>query len=375
MGFIKQYFTNRAIKNKTAVCRSIELNAEQIAQILGGTIEGDKNAIVTDFARIEEGKAKAISFLANPKYIKYIYETESSIVLINNDFVPERKVKTTLIRVENAYQAVAKLLNYYSSLQNKPTGIAKKSQLCIHKTAKIGNGVYIGSFVTIERNVVIGDNVKIYPGVYIGNDVIIGNNTTIYPNVSIYYNTEIGENCIIHSGSVIGADGFGFAPVENGEFLKISQIGNVVIENNVEIGALVTIDRATMGSTIIRKGVKLDDHNHIAHNVEVGENTVIAAQGGFAGSSKIGKNCMFGGQIGVAPHTSVADRTSLGAKTGVASNIRKEGQTLLGEPAIDAKDYIRAAVHFKNLDKIVKRLDKLEKLIEANHIVIPDNND
>lgn len=368
MGFIKRYLTNKIIKKKTAVFKPIELNAEQISHILDGTIEGNKDAIVNDFAKIEEGRVNAISFLANPKYNKYIYETESSIVLINNDFVVEKKVKATLIRVENAYQAIAKLLNYYSSVQAQPIGIDKKSR--IHKTSKIGHNVYIGSFVCIEKNVEIGNNVKIYPGTCIGNNVKIGDNTIIYSNVSIYYNSEIGSNCIIHSGSVIGADGFGFAPITDGEFIKIAQLGNVIMEDNVEIGALVTIDRATIGSTIIRKGVKLDDHNHVAHNVEIGANTVVAAQCGFAGTSKIGKNCMFGGQVGIAPHITIADKTIFAAKSGVHGNIRKEGQTFIGQPAIDPKNFIKASIHFKNFDKIVKRLEKLEKILKENNITV-----
>ncbi|MDR2835275.1 MAG: UDP-3-O-(3-hydroxymyristoyl)glucosamine N-acyltransferase [Bacteroidales bacterium] len=346
----------------------MEFIAKQIAEILSGKIEGDENAVVSDFSKIEEGKPNSISFLANPKYNHYIYETQSSVVLVNEDFIAEKEIKTTLIRVPDAYKAIAILLNFYNSLQKKPSGIEKPTQ--IHKTAKIGKKPYIGSFTYISKDVEIGNNVQIYPNCYIGSNVKIGDNTIIYSGVNIYSETKIGKDCVIHSGTVIGADGFGFAPVNDAAFLKIAQIGNVVIEDNVELGALVTVDRATMGSTIIRTGVRLDDHNHVAHNVDVGENTVIAAQGGIAGSTKIGKNCMFAGQIGIAPHVSIANNTILGARAAIPGNIKKEGQTFIGQPGIDPHDFLRASIHFKNFDKIVKRLEKLEKIIEKNNISI-----
>ncbi|MDR2009277.1 MAG: UDP-3-O-(3-hydroxymyristoyl)glucosamine N-acyltransferase [Bacteroidales bacterium] len=346
----------------------MEFTAKQIAEILNGKIEGDENAIVNNFAKIEEGKPNAISFLANPKYTHYIYETESSIVLVNEDFEPQKKINSTLIRVPDAYKALAKLLDVYNSMMEKPNGIEKNTH--IHKKAKLGKDIYVGAFSYIGKEAVIGDNVLIYPGCYIGNNVSIGDNTIIYPGVKIYYNTIIGKNCVIHAGSVIGADGFGFAPVQDDAFVKIAQIGNVIIEDNVELGALVTIDRATMGSTIIRTGVRLDNHNHVAHNVEIGRNTVIAAQGGIAGSSKIGENCMFGGQVGIAPHILVANGTKVAATGAISNTIKTENTAVMGAPAIEISNFRRSFIHFRNLDKIVKKLEKLEKIIEENNLTI-----
>jgi len=337
----------------------MEFTAEQIAKLLQGKVEGDKNIVVNCFSKIEEGKSGSLSFLANPKYTNYIYETEASIVLVNNDFVGQKEIASTLIRVEDSYKAIAKLLEIYNSITEKPSGIEKN--VFIHKKAKTGKNIYVGAFAYIGKDAQIGDNVQIYPGVYIGSGVNIGDNSVIYPGVKIYYNTIIGKDCTIHAGSVIGADGFGFAPNGNKAFVKIAQIGNVVIEDDVEIGALVTIDRATLGSTIIRKGVKLDNHNHIAHNVEIGQNTVIAAQSGIAGTAKIGENCMFGGQVGIGPHVKIANGTKMSAQSGIANNIKKEDSILMGAPAFDIRDYHRSYIHFKNLDKIVKRLDELER--------------
>lgn len=346
----------------------MEFTAKQIAELLNGKVEGDGNAIVSSFSKIEEGRPHSLSFLANPKYTHYIYETEASVVLVNNNFQIQKEIKPTLIRVEDSYKAIAQLLNIYNSLIEKPSGIEKNS--FIHKKAIIGKNVYVGAFAYISKDAVIGDNVLIYPGSYIGNNVIIGDNSVLYPGVKIYYNTVIGKNCTIHAGSVLGADGFGFAPNTDDSYLKIAQIGNVIIEDNVELGALVTIDRATMGSTIVKKGAKLDNHTHIAHNVEVGENTVMAAQTGVAGSTKIGRNCMFGGQVGIAPHIVIADGTKLGATAAVSNNILEEDKGFMGAPAFEAGDFRKSYVYFKKLPQIVRRLEKLEKILKDNNISI-----
>ncbi|MDD3861077.1 MAG: UDP-3-O-(3-hydroxymyristoyl)glucosamine N-acyltransferase [Bacteroidales bacterium] len=337
----------------------MKFTAGQIASILNGKIEGDENAVVNCFSKIEEGKPGSLSFLANPKYTHYIYETEASVVLINNDFVPQKKVKATLIRVEDAYKSIAVLLDIYNKMTEIPVGIEKQS--FIHKKAFLGKDVYIGAFSYIGKDVKIGNKVQIYPGCYVGNNVIIGDNCIIYPGVKLYYNTVVGKNCTIHAGCVIGADGFGFAPNNGDAFMKIAQIGNVIIEDNVELGALVTIDRATMGSTIIRAGVKLDNHNHVAHNVEIGKNTVIAAQSGIAGTTKVGENCMIGGQVGISPHITIANGTKISSQSGISNNVLKEDSLLMGAPAYDIRAYHKSYIHFKNLDDIVKRLESLEK--------------
>ncbi len=342
----------------------MEFKAQQIAELLEGKIEGDENVVVNIFSKIEEGRPGSLCFLANPKYTHYIYETEASVVLVNEDFVAQKPIKATLIKVKDAYKSIAILLDIYNKMTDKPKGIEKQSY--IHKSAILGKNIYIGAFAYIGKDVKIGDNVQIYPGVFLGNNVRIGDNCIIYPGVKIYYNTKIGNNCTIHSGSVIGADGFGFAPNNGEAFLKIAQIGNVVIEDNVELGALVTIDRATMGSTIIREGVKLDNHNHIAHNVEVGKNTVIAAQSGIAGTTKIGENCMFGGQVGISPHITIANGTKLSSQSGISNNVLREDSILMGAPAFDIRAYHRAYIHFKNLDDIVKRIENIEKTINDN---------
>lgn len=337
----------------------MEFSALQIAQLLNGKVEGDENVIVNNFSKIEEGKPGSLSFLANPKYTHYIYETEASVVLVNQDFIPHQEIKPTLIKVEDAYKSIAILLDIYNKMTEKPSGIEK--QTSIHKKAVLGKNIYVGAFSYIGKDAKIGDNVQIYPGCYIGNNVKIGNNSIIYPGVKIYYNTVIGNNCTIHAGTIIGADGFGFAPNGGDAFLKIAQIGNVVIEDNVELGALVTIDRATMGSTIIRAGVKLDNHNHVAHNVEIGQNTVIAAQTGIAGTAKIGENCMFGGQVGISPHVTIANGVKISAQSGISNNVLKENSILMGAPAYEIRAFHKSYIHFKNLDDIVKRLEMLEK--------------
>lgn len=338
----------------------MEFSANQIASLVNGSIIGDGNVLVSTFAKIEEGHPGAISFLANPKYTHYIYETQSSIVLVKNDFIPEKEISTTLIKVEDPYATLAMLLDMVSKLMNpQPSGI---EQPCyISPNIIIPEDAYVGAFSYIGTNVSIGKGVKIYPQAYIGNNVIIEDETIIYSGVKIYNNCKIGKNCIIHAGAVIGADGFGFAPTENG-YNKIPQIGNVIIEDNVEIGANTTIDRATMGCTRIKSGVKLDNLIQIAHNVEVGEHTVVAAQAGVAGSAKIGQWCMLGGQVGVAGHISIGDKVSIGAQSGIPSNV-KSGSRLMGYPATDAKDFMRQSVYIKNLGNLNKRVSDIEQKI------------
>lgn len=340
----------------------MEFTAQIIAGFLNGTVEGDPNAKVHTVSKIEEGFSGSLSFLANPKYIPYIYTTESSIVLVNNDFVAEQPVKATLVRVANAYEAFASLLDLYAQSKQPKNGIEEPS--FIHPSAKIGTDAYIGAFSYIAENAKVGNNVKIYPQVYIGNNVTVGNNCIFYPGVVIYEDCVIGNNCIIHAGAIIGADGFGFASGEDTNYKKIPQIGNVIIEDYVEIGANATVDRATMGSTILRKGVKLDDHVHIAHNVEIGENTVMAAQGGVAGSTKIGKNCMFGGQVGISPHIKIANGVKAGAQAGISGDVKKEGAILLGSPANDISKQRRSMAVYKNLPNLANKISELEKIVE-----------
>ncbi|HLS12518.1 MAG TPA: UDP-3-O-(3-hydroxymyristoyl)glucosamine N-acyltransferase [Flavobacteriaceae bacterium] len=336
----------------------MKFTAIQIAGILDGVVEGDENVAVSDLAKIEEGTAGTLTFLANPKYEPYLYKTEASIIIVDKDLELERPITTTLIRVDNAYQAFSKLLAYYNEVKMNKSGI--EQPVFISDTTTYGEDLYLGAFSYLGANVRIGDNVKIYPNAYIGDNVQIGDNTTIFAGVKLYSETQIGKNCIIHSGVILGADGFGFSPNEEGVYDKVPQIGNVIIEDHVEIGAGTTIDRATLGSTIIRKGVKLDNQIQIAHNVEVGQNTVIAAQTGVAGSAKIGKNCMIGGQVGVAGHISIGDNVRVQAQTGIARNV-KDNEILQGSPALTYGDYNKSYVHFKNLPKIIKRLDSIEK--------------
>ena len=335
----------------------MEFTAKQIADILNGQIEGDVNVKISKLAKIEEGVEGAISFLANPKYTQYLYSTKASLVIVNNTLELTAPVSATLIRVESAETAFAKLLEMYNQVKLNKTGISKHA--FISESAKIGNNIYLGEFAVISENSQIGNNVKIYPQVYVGENVIIGDNTTLFAGVKIYSETQIGKDCIIHSGTVIGSDGFRFNPQNDNQ--KIPQIGNVIIEDNVEIGANCAIDRATLGSTIIRKGVKFDNLIHIAHNVEIGENTYIAAGGVIAGSTKVGKNCMFSGQVGIVGHLNIADNTIISAQSGISKNIIKKGEIHMGSPAFEASKYRKAYVHFRNLDSIVERLDKLEK--------------
>lgn len=338
----------------------ISFTAQQIATILNGTIEGDPSIQVYSFSKIEEGKPGSLSFLANPKYTSHIYTTEASIVLVNNDFVAEHPVNCTLIKCFNAYAALAMLLDYVDKMKPQKKGIEDMSY--ISSKATLGDDVYVAAFAYIGDNVKIAKAAKIYPHAYIGESVSIGENTIIYSGAKIYPNCVIGDNCIIHSGAVIGADGFGFAP-QDGVYKKIPQIGNVIIEDDVEIGANTTIDCAVMGSTIIRKGVKLDNLIQIAHNVEVGENTVMAAQVGISGSTKVGKQCMFGGQVGLGGHITIGDNSNIGAQSGILSNV-KPGSQILGAPAIPVKDFFRSSIIFSKLPDMYRQLAQLQKEIE-----------
>ncbi|MGB3342424.1 MAG: UDP-3-O-(3-hydroxymyristoyl)glucosamine N-acyltransferase [Aequorivita sp.] len=339
----------------------MKFTATQIAGILNGTIDGDENVVVTQLSKIEEGSKGSLTFLSNPKYTHYIYSTRASITIVDKDFVPDSKIETTLIRVENAYKAFSQLLEYYNQVKMNKVGM--ENPVFIAETAKYGKNLYLGAFSYLGENVRIGDNVKIYPNVYLGDNVVIGNNTIIFTGVKLYSETKVGESCIIHSGVVVGADGFGFSPNEKGEFNKVPQTGNVIIEDNVDIGAGTTIDRATLGSTLIKKGVKLDNQIQIAHNVTIGENTVIAAQTGVAGSTKIGKNCMIGGQVGIAGHLVIGNNVKIQAQSGIARNV-KDNETLQGSPAIAYGDFNKSYVYFKNLPKMVERLNMVEKKID-----------
>ena len=339
----------------------MEFTAKQIAELIGGRVEGNENTAVNTFAKIEEGKKGAISFLSNPKYTHYLYSTESSIVLVNDDLELEQEVKATLIRVKNAYEAVAKLLQLYESMKPRKTGIDPLA--CVAASAKVGSNVYIGPFAVIGEGATVGDGTQIYPHTVIGDGVKVGCNCTLFANVTIYQGCQLGNNITIHAGSVIGADGFGFAPNTEG-YDKIPQIGIVIIEDNVEIGANTCVDRSTMGATIIRKGVKLDNLIQVAHNCEIGENTVMSAQVGLAGSTKIGAWCMVGGQAGFAGHIHVADRTNVGAQCGVISNTKGNGEALLGSPAMDPRTYFKGMAMLRRLPDMQKELMALRKELE-----------
>jgi UDP-3-O-[3-hydroxymyristoyl] glucosamine N-acyltransferase len=338
----------------------MKFTAEQIAGILEGEIVGDPNIEVSRLSKIEEGSEGSLTFLSNPKYINYIYTTKASVTIVNDTFVPESPITTTLIKVADAYKAFSKLLEFYNQVKLNKSGIEQPST--ISESAKYGVNLYLGSFSYVGDNVILGDNVKIYPGSFIGDNVTIGNNVIIFAGAKIYSETVIGNNCTIHSGTIIGADGFGYAPNEDGTYSKIPQIGNVIIEDDVEVGANSTIDRATLGSTIIRQGVKIDNQIQIAHNVEIGRNTVIAAQTGIAGSSKVGENCMIGGQVGIAGHLTIGNNVRIQAQSGVGRNI-KDNEVLQGSPTFGYSDYSKSYIHFKNLPKLVKELEELKKQI------------
>ncbi|WP_298369006.1 UDP-3-O-(3-hydroxymyristoyl)glucosamine N-acyltransferase [uncultured Lutibacter sp.] len=340
----------------------MKFTANQIAEILGGEIIGDASVEVFKLSKIEEGDSGSLTFLSNPKYEQHIYSTKATIAIVNKDFLPKEKLKTTLILVDDARISFSTLLEYYSQVKLHKSGIETPS--FISDSASIGSEIYLGAFAYIGNDVKIGDNVKIYPNSYIGNNVTIRDNTTIFSGVKIYSETIIGNNCVIHSNSVIGSDGFGFAPNDDGNYSKIPHIGNVIIEDNVEIGASTTIDRATLGSTIIKAGVKLDNQIQIAHNVEIGSNTVIAAQTGIAGSTKIGENCMIGGQVGIVGHMNIGNNVRIQAQTGVARHI-KDNEVIQGTPAFGYNDFNKSYVYFKKLPDLVSNINMLEKEIKA----------
>lgn len=336
--------------------------ALQIAELVSGKVEGNPDTEVSNVARIEEGAQGMLSFLANPKYTSYIYSTKSSVVIVNDDFEPKAPIAATLIRVPDAYAAFATLLNYYDKMLNTKSGVS--SLAFVSKTARCGEVAYLGEFAYLGENVVVGNNVKIYPQVYVGDNSVIGDNTTLYPGVKLYRNTVVGKNCILHAGVVVGADGFGFAPQADGHYEKVPQMGNVVIEDDVEIGANTTIDRSTMGSTRIGRGVKLDNLIMIAHNVEVGDDTVMAAQTGVSGSTHLGCRCVVGGQVGFAGHLHIADRSKFGAQSGIQGDIKEPDKAFMGSPAIPLRQYQRNFIRYKNIDALFKKVDQLEKQLE-----------
>lgn len=339
----------------------IEFTAAQVAALLGGKVEGDPEVKVSNIARIEDGAPGMLSFLSNPKYIPYLYSTQSSIVLVNEDFVPSEPVNTTMIRVKDAYESFAQLLSIYQEYTNNKVGVSDLS--FVSSDALYGENCYIGAFAFIGERVKIGNNVKIYPHAYLGDDVVIGDNTVIYSGVRLYPMTHIGRNCIVHSGAVLGADGFGFVPQPDGSYKKVPQIGNVLVGDNVEIGANTTIDRSTIESTKIHDGVKLDNLIQIAHNVELGENTAIAAQTGIAGSAHIGKNCVIAGQVGISGHINIADFTIIGPQSGLMSGVKESGKKIMGYPAYDYKTYLKDTVRMRNIHKLEDRISELEKKI------------
>lgn len=345
------------INDKTFI---MEFSAKQIATFIQGEIIGNENATVNTFAKIEEGIPGALSFLSNPKYTHYIYTTQSSIVLVNKDFVPEKQLGTTLIKVDNAYESLAKLMSLYQANQPKKSGV--DSLAYIAPSAKIGENVYVGAFAYIGENVTIGNNTLIYPHAVISDNVTIGENCTLYPHATVYQGCKIGNECTIHSGAVIGGDGFGFAPTAAG-YEAIPQIGIVILEDKVDVGANTCIDRATMGATIIHKGAKLDNLIQIAHNVEVGSHTVMAAQAGVAGSTKVGEWCMVGGQVGLSGHVNIGDKVGIAAQSGITSNV-KSGSTIMGSPAFDAKGHMKSFVVYKRLPEMYSELNTLRKEIE-----------
>lgn len=339
----------------------MQFTARDISLLLNGTIEGDASVTVSRLAKIEEATEGALSFLANPKYESYLYTTQASVVIINKDQALAQPVKSTLIRVESAYSAFALLLEQYNNIKLNKSGIEQPS--FIHPSAKVGQNAYVGAFAYIGPNVTVGDNCKIYPNTFIADNVTLGNNVTLFPGVTVYFDCVLGNNVIIHSGTIIGADGFGFAPQPDGSYNKISQIGNVVIEDDVEIGSNSTIDRATMGSTVIHKGVKLDNLIQIAHNVEIGSNTVIAAQTGISGSTKIGENVILGGQVGIVGHISIAKGSQVQAQSGISRTIVDEGKKWAGTPAVGYSNNMRSQVVIQRLPELEKRIEELEKII------------
>jgi UDP-3-O-[3-hydroxymyristoyl] glucosamine N-acyltransferase len=336
--------------------------ASQIADLLSGTVEGNPNAEVWNVAKIEEGAEGMLSFLANPKYTPYIYETKSSVVIVNNGFVAEKPIAATLIRVEDAYASFARLLAFYDQMSQDKKGVS--SLAFVSSSAQCGDDLYVGEFAFVGEHVTLGNHVKVYPQVYVGDGCVIGDNTVLYPGVRLYRNTVVGQRCIIHAGAVIGADGFGFAPQEDGHYDKIPQVGNVVIDDDVEIGANTTIDRSTMGSTRVHKGVKLDNLVHLAHNVEVGENSALAAQVGISGSTHLGKNCVVGGQSGFVGHLHIANGSKFGGQCGVMGSIREENQEFMGTPIQPLKQYLVSNARFRHIDEMARKIDALEKEVQ-----------
>lgn len=336
----------------------MKFTARQIADLIGGTVEGNPSVEIFKLSKIEQGEPGSITFLGNPRYTHYIYHTQASAVIVSQDFVPEQKLECTLIRVENAYNAFARMLEAYNQLASKKAGISKFA--AIAETATIGENCYIGDFVSIGENVRIGRDTKIFPNTSIGDNTVIGDGCTLYAGVKVYNDCIIGNACNLHAGVVIGADGFGFAPQSDNQYAKVAQIGNVVIEDNVEIGANTTIDRATLGSTVIKKGAKIDNLIQIAHNVEIGENTVIAAQSGIAGSTRIGANCMIGGQVGITGHLQIGNNVKIAAQSGISTNVADDS-IIMGSPAFDISLYKKSYVYFRNLPKLADRVSELEK--------------
>jgi UDP-3-O-[3-hydroxymyristoyl] glucosamine N-acyltransferase len=339
----------------------MNFTAAIIAEFLKGSVDGNPEATVNDISKIEEGSPGTLSFLANPKYEKYIYDTQSSIVIVNTDFQPQKEISATLVRVKNAYESFAALLRLYEQSKPKKSGISKMAS--ISKTASLGKELYVGDFTVISENVSLGDGVQLYPQVYVGDNVKIGEGTILHPGVKVYEGCEIGSHCVIHAGAVLGADGFGFAPNQDNNYEKVPQVGKVILEDHVEIGANTTVDRATMGATILRKGVKLDNLVMIAHNVEVDENTVIAAQTGISGSTKVGKNCMFGGQVGLIGHINIASGVKIAAQSGITKDIKEEGIVIQGSPAFEFGPYQRSYLLFRNLPKIREQINELERKV------------
>jgi len=341
----------------------MEFSASQIAQFLNGEVFGNPEVKVSGLSKIEHGEQGTLSFLANPKYTEFIYTTNASIVIVSNTFIPDQEIKATLVKVDDAYGSFAKLLEIYDQYrQSSLTGIS--SLAFIHPTAKIGDDVYIGEFTVVSANAVIGNGAKIYPQVFLGDGASVGDESILNPGVKIYHACKIGKRCILHAGVVIGSDGFGFAQQEGVDYKKVPQIGNVILEDNVELGANTTVDRATLGSTIIRKGVKLDNLVQIAHNVIIGENTVMAAQSGISGSSSVGRNCQIAGQVGITGHLSIPDNVKIAGQSGVSNSLTKDGAILMGSPAFDISQYRRSYVGFKRLPDMMKRLDLLEKKLK-----------
>lgn len=351
----------------------MQFTALQIATLIKGTIEGNPEAKVSHVAKIEEAGEGSLSFIANPKYEDFLYTSKASVLVINESLKVESPVFPVLIRVSDAYSSFAFLLEKYNDIINRrgKNGIEQPS--FVSKSASMGNDVYIGAFSYVGENVIIGDNVKIFPGCYIGDNVIIAEDSRIYPGVKIYDGCSIGSRVVVHSGAVIGADGFGFAPQADGRFKKVPQIGNVIIEDDVEIGSNTTIDRATMGSTHIRKGVKLDNLIQIAHNVDIGENTVIAAQTGISGSTKVGKNCMIGGQVGIVGHITIADGTRINAQSGLSKSVGSPNTALTGSPAFDYKTSLKSQAIFRNLPSLLQRLKKLEETVQSLNAELNSN--